>query len=144
MLKLFILSFFLSTYMFWWTFAWKWKLFLMVVAFLPLLTHSPSFTVLRARRLSSSVGFFALWLLVGLCQWQAQAGDLEWGDGFLSSSLPVRLLYMAVALPWAAAPVWQLSSYALSSFWHVLILHQVTAPQHFKAPGSAPSIGCFS
>lgn len=84
-----------------------------------------------------------LWLRLGLAN-----GRHGLGTRFYSChSLPAWSLWLGhIPLMQATAPVWQLSPYAV---WFLVCTHspsglgRVTAPQHFKPPGSAPSAVAF-
>lgn len=127
-----------------WTLAWKWLIFLMVLAHMWLWVH---FYPLLC---SMSVVWLHPWasLPSGFCfGCSSRSTDRGLGvRGWFIPELPPCQVTVAgmFPLPWAAAPVWTSSSCVLPSSWCVLILHQVPAPWHFKVPGSVPFIGCFS
>lgn len=87
------------------------------------------------------MGFLALWLLAGFGQWEAEAGDLEWGQDFLP--VPPSLQgHCGLAVAYSSHLA-TLSRCSICNFWCILILHQGTAPQYLTSPGSALSMVAF-
>lgn len=95
---------FLSTYTsFLWTLAWKWSIFLMVVAHLqlwaPLHHFSHSMSVVWL-----SIGFLPSGFLLGCSSTDRGLGVRGWFIA-VAPSLPVTVAVL-FPLPWAAGPVW--------------------------------------
>lgn len=78
-----------------WTLAWKWSIFLMVVAHLQLWAHSPSLLSLHVSSLTTSMGFPCP---LASCWVVAQTEGLEWGLVHCSSSLPARSRWLCCFL----------------------------------------------